>query len=79
MRTEKERRWQFVKLCSILTKTGFNFTTKDFVIKLNIQDFNRIFEPETRMIFTNSIEVVSYNKKFAEIKPNLWAEKHLNR
>jgi hypothetical protein len=52
------KHYQFVKLCSALTKQGFNFQRDnkyDYGLIFDHFNFKRLFNPYTKMPFTNGI------------------------
>ncbi|MFN8255456.1 MAG: hypothetical protein U0W24_07190 [Bacteroidales bacterium] len=64
-RKQNEKMYQFVKLCTALTKQGFKFTRQNgvaYALTFEKVDAKRLLHPETRLPFVNSIIRIAGDK-----------------
>lgn len=57
-RQEKEKRYQFVKLCAALTKQGFSFYRQSgaaYALTFTLYDAKRLRHPATKLPFVNAL------------------------
>ena len=76
---EKDKRYEFIKLCSSLTKQGFRFNrAKDVKYGLVFEpnEIKRIFHPNTRTPFVNSY---SHDTKTNVTTFDQWADKRTTK
>jgi len=79
MRAKKHKQQEFVKLCSVLLRQGFNFELKDkWILSFDNYDFKRLTNNFTKLPFVNSICLISHNKNENIVYFNQWSDKHLN-
>ena len=62
---EKEKQYQFVKLCAALTKQGFKFTRQKgvkYALTFDNLSAKRLFHPDTKTPFVNSFIRIAGDK-----------------
>lgn len=79
-RKEKQKRYEFVKLCSSLTKQGFKFTKQKgvyYALTFPKSDYKRLFNPFIKLPFTDSINRLAGDSKKDCCSFNQWADRKL--
>ena len=64
-RQDREKMYQFAKLCMSLTKQGFRFKRENnarYALVFNKVDAKRLFHPETKTPFVNSFLRIAGDK-----------------
>ena len=62
---EKDKQYQFVKLCAALTKQGFKFTRQKgvkYALTFDTISAKRLFHPDTKTPFVNSFIRIAGDK-----------------
>lgn len=80
-RAEKAKRYEFVKLCSALTKQGFHFSVlPGYRLKMPIIHLNykhMLISDFTITPFVNSFSIVEATHNTFTVYFNQWADKYL--
>jgi hypothetical protein len=74
---ENDKQFQFVKLCASLTKQGLNFTRQKGVrygLTFDKISSKRVFHPNTKTPFVNSISRIAGDSKKDCYIFNQWAD-----
>jgi len=79
-RRQERKRYEFVKLCASLTKQGLTFTRGlNYTLRMAPIEFKRMGCQFTRTPFTDSISYEFKTKNLVLVRPNQWADRHLNK
>lgn len=73
---QREKRYQFVKLCSALTRQGFQFYREPrelYALTFPLYDAKRLRHPETRLPFVNALCRISGDKNRDCYQFDQWA------
>ena len=77
---QKDKRYEFVKLCAALTKQGLTFTRGlGYTLKMAPMDFNRMSSDFVRTPFVDSLSYEFLNQTCVLVRPNQWSDRHLNK
>lgn len=70
-KTDKEKQYQFLKLCIALTKQGFRFTRlSGYRLQFEANERKRLFHPQTKLPFVDGILI--YENEITGFKQ--WAQ-----
>lgn len=79
-RSEKDKRYEFVKLCSALTKQGFHFSVlPGYRLEMNIIHLNykhSLISDFTRTPFVNSFSLSDFTHNSFTVYFNQWSDKY---
>ena len=75
-RREKEQRYEFVRLCSSLTKQGFSFEKgHQNALIFPRDDFKRLFHPDTKTPFVDATVVIESRKNRVTVTFRQWSDR----
>lgn len=72
---EKDKQYQFVKLCSDLTKQGFQFTRGENYTLIFPQPLRFVHIIDRHFPFTKSWKALKFDRKYTIMQPVQWADK----
>ena len=73
---QKDKRYEFVKLCIALTKQGLTFTKGlNYTLRMAPIEFKRLSNPFLKKPFMESYTLQAINSKLVIVRPNQWADR----